>query len=316
MLDPRFSSDLPLNLTGAIKTPFGILLPPGGRVAAYVCNSTSASFDESIIRNNLRTTLADGLRACRPNFPDTVVVLPGHSENVVDGTMLDNLTPGTRVIGVGEGSFMPTFRWTAAGANWAINDAGCIFQGLRIRAEGANGIASAITVSAADCALRDNDIEVASGAALKSTIFCTVAAGADRFSVINNRVRGTETHNLTDGFLVSGAVRDLVIARNRMMFSATAANGLIRFTAAALGVYVGKNVLYNSHTTSTSVLTVAAVAADGVVEENSVATTNTGAQVSLTNGFNINAACLFKFFDNLCANDPRASGMLLPTVDT
>lgn len=315
MFDGRFSGDLPLSNAGAIKTPWGILVPPGGRVAAFVCNA-AAQPEESFIKNNLRQTLADGLAACRPGFGDTVIVLPGHSENVTDATMFANLRPGTNIVGVGQGSLMPTFRWTNVAGNWAIAQAGCLIQGLRLRAEGANGITSAITASAADCSLESNDIEVASGAALKSAIFCTVAAGADRFSVRRNRMRGTETHNVTDGFLVSAAVRELSIEFNRMIFSATAGNGFIRFTAAALGVYVGDNLLYNTHTASTAVLNCGAVAADGVIERNRGAVINTGAITPLTHGFNINAACLFKFFDNQIVNDPRVAAIAQPTADT
>lgn len=312
--DGRFGGDLPLSASGGFKSPFGIMLPPGGRVAAFVGNATQL-YEEGFIKNNLRPTLASGLSACRAGMNDTVVVLPGHSESVVDGTMLDNLVAGSRIIGFGSGSMMPTFRWTATAANWALNDAGASFHGLRLRCEGANGITSALTVTAADCSLDDCDIEVASGATAKSAILCTIGAGADRFTVSGNRVRGTETHNVTNGFLVSAAVREFTFQRNRCIFSATAANGLVNFTAAALGVYVGFNTLYNTMTASTSALTCGAFAADGIVEYNNVATINTGAQVSLTNGFTINAACLFKFFQNFSTNDPRTSGMLLPTVD-
>ncbi len=315
---PPYPADMPgYNYGSGFKTPFGItLLPPGSRVAACVRSTGAQAGDDPFTVSNLVPTLAAGLARVRSGLGDTVLVLPGHSESVTDATMLTNLVAGTRIVGFGRGSAMPVFRWTATASQWAIAVADVVVQGLRLRLEGANGVVKAINVTAADCGFYQNDIEVASGASNKATIALEVGTGATRFEAIANVVRGTATHNVTDGIKVVAAVDGVRIQDNEMVFSATAANGLMNFTAAATGVKVLRNYLYNTHTSSSSCITMANVAVDGVVAENAVAVNAGGSITSNTTGINTGAAVLAKFFDNLVADSPRASGLLMPTVDS
>lgn len=315
---PPYPADLPaIGYGGGVKTPFGItLLPPGSRVAAYVRSTGIQTADDQFVAQNLVTTLAAGLARVRTGLGDTVVVLPGHNESVTDATMMTGLLPGTRIVGFGRGSAMPTFRWTATGSQWAIAAADVVIQGLRLRLEGANGVVKAILVTAADVGFYANDIEVASGATNKATIALELGAGATRFEIINNVFRGTATHNVTDGVKIVAAVDGGRIEDNEMVFSATAANGLIDYTAAATGVKIFRNYMYNTHTTSTSCITMANVAVDGLCAENAIAVTAAGTITSNTTGINTGAAVLVRFFDNLVVDSPRASGLLMPTVDT
>lgn len=315
---PPYPADLPLLSAGlGIKSPLGImLLPPGSRVAAYVRSTGAQMADDRQVNDNLVPTLAAGLARARAGMGDTVIVLPGHSESVIDATMLNNLAAGTRIMGIGRGSNMPTFRWTTTTAQWVIDDADVVIQGLRLRLEGANGVGKAIVCTAADVGIYQNDIEVASGAALKAAIAVEVGAGAHRFEFISNSMRGTATHNVVDGVKVVAAVNDVRIQDNEMTFSATAANGCIDITAAALGIKVLRNYIYNTMTASTSGITMGNVAVDGVCAENAIGVVAVGAQVSNTTGINTGAAVLVRFFDNQICNDPRASSLLQPTVDT
>ena len=313
-----YPADLPTMGAGVgIRTAYGlVLLPPGSKVAAFVRSTGAQPADDPQLSANLVTTLAAGLSRVRTGLGDTVVCLPGHSESVTDATMLTNLLPGTRIVGMGRGSNMPTFRWTATASQWVVDDADVVFQNLRLRLEGANGVVKAIVVTAADVGFYQNDIEVASGASNKATIALEFGSGANRFEVIGNVFRGTATHNVTDGVKVVAAVDQGRIEDNEMVFSATAANGLVDFTAAATNVKMFRNYMYNTHTASTSCITMANVAVDGIVAENALAVVATGAQTSNTTGINTGAAVLVRFFDNLVSNDPRASGILQPAADT
>jgi hypothetical protein len=315
---PPYPADMPAaGYGGGYKTPFGItLLPPGSRVAAYVRSTGVQTADDQFVAQNLVTTLAAGLARARTGLGDTVVVMPGHSESVTDATMMTGLLPGTRIVGFGRGSAMPTFRWTATGSQWAIAAADVVVQGLRLRLEGVNGVVKAILVTAADVGFYANDIEVASGASNKATIALELGAGSTRFEIIGNVFRGTATHNVTDGVKIVAAVDGGRIEDNEMVFSATAANGLINYTAAATGVKIFRNYIYNTHTTSTSGITMANVVVDGLCAENSIGVTATGAQTSNTTGISTGAAVTVKFFDNLICNDGRSSGLLQPAVDT
>ena len=300
-----------------LQTPFGIVLPPGGRIAAYVRSAGVGDGDEWLEDAPLVQDLASALRYARANRGDAVVVLPGHSENVTDATMLDNLVAGTRIIGAGQGADMPSFRWTNTAGQWTVDQDNVTIQGLRLRLEGVNGVVKGINVTAADCAMFGNDIEVASGASNKATIAIEVGSAAHRFSLMGNRVRGTETHNVTDCIKVVGATppRELYIARNRMIASATAANGLINITVAAKGVLIEENVIYNTHTSSTAGIAVANVAADGVICRNLVGVLNNGTAASQGIVFTSTGSTI-KCFENYTSDEARASGVLAPAAAT
>jgi hypothetical protein len=308
--------DLPVLAAGAgVKTPYGIvLLPPGGKVAAYVRSGGPQDGDDTTYQGNLVTTLASGLARCRANQGDTVVVLPGHSESGVGTTMMTNLVAGTRIIGIGRGSKMPVFRWTATTDNWAVSKADVQISGLRLRLEGANGVTEAITWTGADGLLAGNDIEVASGAALKAAIAVNLSTGADRMVIQGNIWRGTATHNVTDGLKITAALDQVRVLDNEMVFSATAANGNIHVTAAATNIKVGRNILYNTHTSSTACIAVDAVAADGVFWENYYATVNNGTVTS--QGVTFGAGALIRSFLCHSNDEPQKSGVLTPAAAT
>ena len=102
------------------RFPWGISLAPNGGKVFYVCSAGPPDGATDLIRTNLSATLGEGLHKCLADRGDTVIILPGHAENVVDNTMLTNLVNGTRIIGVGQGSKMPAFTWTAAASQWVI----------------------------------------------------------------------------------------------------------------------------------------------------------------------------------------------------
>jgi hypothetical protein len=311
------NTDLPTVAYGAgFKTPYGIaLLPPGSRIAAYVRSTGEQSGDDPFLRQYLVTTLAAGLARARSGLGDTVIVLPGHSESVVDATMLTNLQAGTRILGFGRGSAMPTFRWTATGSQWALAVNDVAISGLRLRLEGANGVVKAILVTGSGACIHNNDIEVASGATNKATIALEVGAGADRFELIGNVFRGTATHNATDGVKVVSTVDQIRIEDNEMSFSATAANGLIHLTAAATSVKVLRNYLDNTMTSSTSTITVdTATAATGVFANNYCAILADGTANATGILFPGSPSATIKCFENYTSDEPRKSGVLSPAV--
>lgn len=306
--------DLPAMQAGlGMKTPYGIvLLPPGGKVAAYVRSGGPQDGDDTTYQGNLVTNLADGLARCRANQGDTVVVLPGHSESGVGTTMMTNLKAGTRIVGIGRGSKMPVFRWTATGDQWAVAANDVTIQGLRLRLEGANGVVKAIAWTGSDGLLSGCDIELASGASNKATIGIELGAGSDRTVIMKNYFRGTATHNVTDGVLVAAAVSDVQIIYNTMIASATAANGLVRVSAAALSIDVSWNRIYNTHTLSTACIAFGNVACDGICSNNMLGTLNDG--VASAQGVTFGASALIKAFQNFSSDEPKKSGVLAPAA--
>lgn len=307
--------DLQAVFTAAgVRTPFGLLLPPGARVAAYVRSGGAADGDPPEITQLLVTTLNAGLARCRASKNDLVIVLPGHSENITAADSMSSLVAGTRIIGWGRGSNAPTIRWTHASASFRLDVADVVVSGLRLRMEGANGVTAPITVSAADCEISDCDIEVASSATNKATTAITVATGAARFRFVRNTVRGTATHNCTDVLKVTGVVAQAEVANNRMLASATAGNGLVHVTAAATELYIHDNDMFNSMTNSTSCITVDDVAATGVACRNALATLNSG--TATDQGLVLGAAATLRCFENYSCDEAKKSGILTPAACT
>ncbi len=315
---PPYPADLPLMSAGVgFRTPFGItLLPPGSRVAAFVRSTGVQSADDQFTATNLVTTLSAGLARARSGLGDTVVVLPGHSESVTDATMLTNLVPGTRVVGIGRGSNMPTFRWTATAAQWVVDDADVIFQGLRLRLEGANGVVKAIVVTAADVGFYQNDIEVGSGASNKATIALEIGTGAARCEVISNNFRGSVAGAVTDGVKIVGVADGIRIQDNEMIFASAVANGNVNVTVAATGLRILRNYMYNTVAASTACIAVANAGSDGIIAENSLAITDTTATPASAGIVFTSTGSNIRCFDNLCTDTPRTSGALSPAVIT
>lgn len=301
---------------GGFRTPFATILPPGGRVAAYVRSTGPADYDDQIVGSRLVTTLAAALGKVRAGKGDTVVVLPGHSESVTTATMLANLVNGTRIIGMGNPmqDDAPTFRWTDAAGEWAIDNKNTVISGLRLRLEGANGITKAINITAAGCTLRDCVIQTASGASNKATIAVEVGSTATECTIQNNYIYGSATHNSTDVIKVVGATvpSQLRVLDNTAFCSATAANGILHVTVAALNMEIARNTFFNTHTASTAAIAIDNVAASGICAYNNLATINDG--VATAQGLTQGAGSLVRSFQNFSCDEPIKSGVLTPAV--
>jgi len=259
-------------------------------------------------------TLAAALADADLGPGDAVVCLPGHSESVADATMLDNLDDGVAIIGIGHGTNRPTFRWTAAGSQWALNNANTIVAGLRLRLEGANGVTKAIDITGAGVTLDDNHIQVASGASNKATIAIEVGSAATDCTISRNWVYGTATHNVTDGIKVVGGTvpSRLRIFDNEMVASATAANGLIHVTVAALEMVIRDNIIYNTHTSSTACIVFDNVACDGIVVRNYLGTKNDG--TASAQGITFGAGALVVCGENYSIDEAKKSAVLAPAA--
>lgn len=300
-----------------LRTQYGLILPPGARVAAYVRSTGAQSGDDAFLATNLVSTIAAGLARARPGLGDFVVVLPGHAESIIDGTTFSNaLVAGTKIVGVGRGSNMPTFTFTtAATAQMLINKADVQISGCKF-VVGFVGLNSAFNVTAADFGFYNNEFTTGVFSLGVATILMTLSAGADRADISGNIFRGPSNVSAGDGILVNAIVDAIRICDNEMIFPATAANGLIRFAAAATNFKILRNTLSNTAAASIATIVFGAIAASGQTAFNTIQVLNTGAMVSGTTGITVGATMVGNFYQNFVANDPRTSGLLLPTADT
>lgn len=309
-----------LNTPAQFQNDFGVWAPPGSRIF-YLCNGTRTGDDSEFTKRlvgGTSGTLSMALALCRAGMNDTIFVLNGHSESVTDNTMLTNMVAGCRIIGQGSPfrTDAPKFTWTNTAGSWVLDDANVTIRGLRLLCDGANGITKAVNVTGASVTMSGCYVSWAAGAALKSTIGLEVGSAATDFHFEDNYVTGTATHNVTDGIKVVGATvpSRLYIARNKMMASATAANGLIHVTVAALNCYIGYNTIYNTHTSSTACVAIDDVASDGIAEYNSFGTKNDG--TASAQGLTQGTGSLWVANQNYDCDEPKKSGILNPAAAT
>lgn len=300
-----------------IRTQYGLILPPGSRVAAYVRSTGLQSGDDSFLAQNLVPTLAQGLARVRAGLGDVVVCLPGHVENVVDATTFSGaLVAGAKIIGVGRGGNTPTFTWTAVGAQWAINKADVLIAGLRLVVDGAN-VTNAFNISANDVGFYYNEITASGGINFPANVM-TVSGTAARYDITGNIVRTAVVGGSTATcILISSTGADGRVCDNEIQMSCSSANGIINITGVLAGLKILRNVLTNTANTSVSAITYTNAGASGQCAYNSITVFSTGAQVSGTTGITVGgAANTTGFFQNFVVNDVNKSGILQPAADT
>lgn len=305
------------------RTLYGTWLPPGARVAAYVGPQSSLS-DSYSSSSLLVATLAEGLNRCRSGKGDYVICLPGHTETVSTTTMLDNLVPGTNIVGAAApgSSLMPTFTWsgTTNTSIWTVDDANVTISGLRLHFNGADSIDTPIKVSAGGCTLSNNYILTGSDTALDCDVGITVLAGGNFFTFQNNYVYSTGSAVNTNALLISGdAVDSPKILSNTFICPATSTNGIVEVgltTAVITNMEIARNVFVNKSTGS-ACIRLLDTAMTGVVYNNycglTANTDPTVTGISLAGTTNT----LVQFFQNF-TNDGEAkgrSGILSPVVN-
>lgn len=300
------------DLGAGLRTPFGTIIPPGGNVI-YLRSTGPQDFDPPEIAARCNLTLESALAQCRAGRHDRIVALKGHSQNVTDATMMNALVNGTTIVGDGnpEDDDAPTFRWTATGSQWAITKKNITFANLKLRLEGANGVAKAINVTAGQVRFITCDIEIASGAANLATIAVEVGAGANRFTMAGNIVRGT-TDIVTDVVKIVSAVDMVRILDNEFNAAATAAVGFVNIGAAATNIRILRNYMANGAAASTACISAGAFASTGGIGDNFCGTINNG--VATAQGIILNAASLIRCFQNFSCDEAGKSGVLTPTV--
>lgn len=204
---PKFSAG------ASLRTDLGTLLPPGGRIAAFVRSSGALSGDDPFNAVPLFTTLNAALQQCRSGRGDYVIVLPGHTENISSADQMSNLVAGTHIVGVGRGTLRPTFTWTAATATFLFDVANVTLQNCILEMAGdptsstALSVAAPITVSAAGCSIIGCQVRTSVDADQLATIPITTTAAADDFSIIGCEFHGATTGESTTIVRLVGADR-------------------------------------------------------------------------------------------------------------
>jgi hypothetical protein len=107
----------------------------------------------------------------------------------------------------------------------------------------------------------------------------------------------------------------LTIEGNRFIASATAGNGLIHVTVAALNLLIRDNMIYNTHTSSTSCITFDDVASDGIVEYNRLAVMSAAGAPAAEGIVFAGGTPIIRCFENRCVTALQTTGIVSPAND-
>jgi hypothetical protein len=310
---------LPMVAMGCgFQSLLGRVIPPSGKVVAYVRSTGWVDSDPPDYRNMLYPTLNQALAFCRSGYSDIVIVLAGHTENISTADAMSNLVAGARILGMGKGSTQATLRFTATGATFLLDVADVILDGLYLKMEGASGVVAPITVSAADCQITNCRILVSSGASNKATTAITVGTGAERFVFTGNRMLGALAGVNTALISVTGVVDNLTIENNiiQAAVTTTGTNGPITITGAATNIAICDNRISNQVASGTCCIRIADGGVTGFLDNNKVFvgnnTTVTGQGIIFTGVVTTTAMCGV----NYCTDEPGKSGVLTPVAGT
>jgi len=306
---------------GVFEIPGAYIVPSGGKVV-YVHSSGASALDQLPAGmpgnpDGFFTTLNAAFATCRDNRGDVICELPGHSESHTTATELSNIKAGVRVLGMSNGcNDMPTHRWTNTAAQWAISSAGCVFENIKLRLEGANGVTKAINVTGACTAFKKCRIQMASGASNKATIGMEIGSGATEFLLDDCYVYGASGTAVTDGIKFVGATvpSNFVLRDSTFMYAATEVNGLVHVTVAALDGYVLRCRFANSVASSTAGFVVDNVASTGFIVDSDCSDLNNGTAAS--QGFIFGAGSLWRTSKTHESNEANKSGIASPAVTT
>ncbi len=296
-----------------IVTPYGTLLKPGGRIAAYV-RSTGAQDGEDHFASSgmLVSTLNAGLARCRSGQGDIVYVLPGHTENVSAADFLSSLVAGTQIVsaGVPGASNNPTLTWSATTASVLFDVADVSLIGFNLDWGNVDSVDQAVTVSAAGALFAHNFVTLGKEAGATDTgcdAGILLDTGSHQARIIGNQFvnyGGTIAESAQSGSVIACGnaagdnSRGIVIANNFISASTTGDTiGIIDVVGICPDLFVGHNFLIQRAADAAFAIIVASVSGTfGAVVNNKIRITENVAPTSA--GVSIGASAVILLDDN------------------
>lgn len=289
-----------------------VVVTPTGGLNHFVRSTGALDYDPPALTGRIISSLNTAMSYCRSGAGDTIFVLPGHVETISTAAFFANLVAGTRIVGLGDEQNRPALTWSATASTWLLNKANVVLENLRLLLApnaGSVTVTAPITVSAAGVTIRRCYIEVGTTAARACTTAINVAAGADDFRFLGNKVWGATAAIPTDVLLVNAAVNRPVISGNDIQVATSATGeGPITFkTAAAVDIEVtGNNIVHKLASSTVGILGIAGLT--GVFKNNMIGIqAATGAATAIATPGNT------AMFENY-ATAPGKAGLIIGTV--
>ena len=304
----------------AIASPWGTLLKPGGRVAAYLRSTGAQDGEDHFAASGLLvTTLSAALKRCRSGMGDIIYVLPGDVQSISAADFASDLVAGTQIISCGRpgATNNPTWTWTAVASTFLLDVANVTLAGLTLVTGGADNVTAPITVSAAGCAIVGCQIIAGTSSSLESATVITLAAGATDCLIQGNRFSATGGA-VTTACISVGAVARPVITHNRFITTQSGATtGVIAITGAATDVDIGWNRIYNALEDGVGIR-LADVAATGMIYNNYFGGVDAGGTVAnaLKAVSFAGSSHITRQFENRASDEDSATGVIAPAAAT
>jgi hypothetical protein len=266
----------------------------------------------------LYPSVASALALCVASRGDTILVLPNHTENLGAATTSSwTFKAGVRIVGLGQGSAIPTFTMTTATSKLNLNAVNVSISGCRFLCAGPAGttaltVAAPFTMSAVGCSLIGNEFEVGIDNDQLCTTFLTVSAARCTFSY-NSAESQSVASTPTAGIVITAADKFLCEGNRCKAAFATAATGWITHaTTASVDIVIRKNFFWQWLAISSGGINLAAnLATTGTIEDNYFKTNlTTNVLPIVTSGTGV----VVSLFNNYVVNDTNQTGVLVGTV--
>lgn len=270
--------------------PGYIVCPNGGQV--FYVNSLGIQDETTAdIASNLYPSITAAMAAVRANRGDTIIALPGHTENTATTSM--TFKAGVRIVGVGNGDERPTINWNVAGSTWSIATANFSIENcvLNLASATSTTVTKAITIAGASASFERCRITLGASASQLVTTGIELTTGADKFRFVANDVFSTANAANVDVIKMTNAIDRARFEDNVISCGmSTTTSSVITMTTAPTNIYIGFNSLNNSIASSTKSL-VGISSATGFVEYNNVyimAATGAGAAIGTPGALQFN----------------------------
>ena len=257
-------------------------------------------------------TLNYAISKCTASRGDIILLAPGHAETIEDtGTASGSITDecvldkaGITVIGVGNGSLIPTF--TLEGATDAaiiVTAPSCRISRIKVVSNLADVAIGISTRALADGLQIDNCIFADGAAAKELVIGINLAADCDNCIIENNRFSTVPSGGCANAIVLAGG-SDNSIIRDNIANGTYSAGAFLATAAASINLTLLGNIFCNQGAIAVDLHT----STTGIMAKNYLAgTTSIAAVLTDVDGMWL--------FENYASGEDNKSGLLDPAAD-
>jgi len=255
---------------------------------------------------NAVTTIDAGVGLCTASRGDYIYVAPGHAETVASATGLVCDIAGISIIGIGNGSQIPTISLgTLVTAKISVTAANVRLSNLKIISALADVAEGVDPTADADGLVVDNCIFTDGAVALELVIGINVTANCDNITIVNNKFSTVAAGGCANAIVLAGGSDNSVIAGNTA-YGTYSAGALLASAALSVNLTVTDNIFV-----TTAAVAAVTLKADttGIYAHNFAGSTTT---ILLTV---INDDAMY-CWENYDTGAPGASGVINPAIDS